>query len=113
MDSGITDSAAGGGDEGSATDFSTDSTGGGFFLFLGLLIGLITRGLSPKAFMPYSVVLLILGILMGVLNRSFECVLPKDHQGTRATGWQRVAPRPNRCPQLLGTSFAMSHSAVA
>jgi hypothetical protein len=48
--------------------FQTDPTSGGVFLFFALVLGAAVRAFNRFVPVPYTIVLLILGILLGILD---------------------------------------------
>jgi len=51
-----------------AGGFTIDPTGGALFAFVALIIGAATRGIIRFIPLPYTVVLLILGALIGLID---------------------------------------------
>lgn len=56
-----------GGDSGPT--WLSDATGGAFFLFTAILLGVLTRVSGKRLKLPYTVLLLILGVLLSALDQ--------------------------------------------
>ena len=58
----------------SLSEGEVDPSGGAIFLVLGLFIGVIFRRLQRKLRLPYTVILLVLGVIIGAIEFNAQYV---------------------------------------
>lgn len=52
--------------------FATDPTGGLLFVFVALILGALVRGFIKFIPIPYTVMLLVLGAIIGIIDHNVE-----------------------------------------
>jgi hypothetical protein len=63
---------------GHSAGFNLDPTHGGLFVFVALVIGALVRGINKFVPIPYTVMLLLLGGLIGLINKNSEYAISLD-----------------------------------
>lgn len=63
---------AGGGHGAGGDGFATDPTGGLLFVFVALILGALVRGFIKFIPIPYTVMLLVLGAIIGIIDHNVE-----------------------------------------